>query len=82
MKDVTQLREQLFQKERIGEKFKEIDVKYFDIAEGLPEEYAKILNAKIYDMKQGYAKILKDITFSNEHLQKQVAILDSINSNE
>ena len=57
-------------------------MKYFDIAEGLPEEYAKILNAKIYDMKQGYAKILKDITFSNEHLQKQVAILDSINSNE
>ena len=79
-KDVVQLREQLFKKEKLGGQFKEIDVKYFDIAEGLPQEFAEILNTKIYEMKSGYQKILLELAKSNEALYQKVAILDLINS--
>ncbi|CDW87972.1 UNKNOWN [Stylonychia lemnae] len=78
-KDINHLRELLYKKEKLGDQFKEIDVRYFDLTEGLPKQYQEIMNLKIQEMKQGYQKILSDLASSNEALYKQVAILDMIN---
>jgi uncharacterized protein (DUF488 family) len=32
--------------------FREIDVRYYDIGEGLPQQYVQIINLKIKDMKE------------------------------
>ena len=50
-KDLSVLREQLLLKEKLGDQFKEIDVRYFDITEGLPDPYSSIMNTKISEMK-------------------------------
>lgn len=82
LKDITHLREQLFKRERGSDQFKEIDVKYFDVADGLPENYMTLLNTKLYEMRTTYNKLLKEVQVNNENLCKKVAILDMINSKQ
>jgi len=69
-KDINHLRELLYKKEKLGDQFKEIDVRYFDLTEGLPPKYQEIMNTKITELKHGYQKILRDLANSNEALYK------------
>lgn len=64
-KEVINLRDQLFKREKLGNEFKEIDVRYFDVSEGLTEDMQQILNGKLRQVKEGYTKVLKTMSDSN-----------------
>lgn len=67
-KELFNLREQLFWREKSKanelddnngkSSFEEIDVRYFDISEYLPKEYAELMNIKLKEMKDSYDTIL------------------------
>ena len=54
-KEINQLREQIFiSKVNTKNNFQAIDVRYFDISEGLSPEITKVLNTKLDQMKDSY----------------------------
>jgi len=59
--------------------FREIDVRYYDIGEGLPEQYVQIINLKIRDMKEQYEKTLNMLADANEEMNRRVIIMDKVN---
>lgn len=59
--------------------FREIDVRYYDIGEGLPEQYVQIINLKIRDMKEQYEKTLNMLADANEEMNRRVLIMDKVN---
>ena len=59
--------------------FREIDVRYYDIGEGLPQQYVQIINLKVKDMKDQYEKTLNMLADANEEMNRRVLLLDKVN---
>jgi hypothetical protein len=90
-KELLNLREQLNWKERSREMiergdpgakrhaFQEIDVRYFDVTEDLPQPYCDLLNTKVREIKETFDSILSKVAHANDELYKRVDMLDRIN---
>jgi hypothetical protein len=60
--------------------FEEIDARFFDISQDIPEEYTSIMSIRLEEMKEAYFRILKEVGKSNDELHLKVSALDKINS--
>ena len=85
-KELLNLREQLFKKERIEEDdpagkkpYQALDVRFFDVGDDLPKQWADLLNAKLVEMKGWYESLAERLNSANEQLNRRVEILDRIN---